>query len=225
MKKSIVILTLLCVCLMLCACTKTEAEKEITDAVATVNGESIAPEELEYFKGKLKAQILNDYMEKYSIEYVPDFWNRDFDGRTPQQALDEQALEKCVMAKLQFVLMRDKGIYTDISYQGLYNKAIAFNEENSGKEGVVGLKSIKMEQFYSYYLDNGIMELRNVLAKDEIKPTEQEIIDRIAQLKASGEELDENALRSIAASKLIRDKYEAYVAGMRASATVEILGN
>ena len=222
MKKSSVILTLLCVCLMLCACTKTEAEKEITDAVATVNGESIAPEELEYFKGKLKAQILNDYMEKYSIEYVPDFWNRDFDGKTPQQALDEQALEKCVMAKLQFVLMRDKGIYTDISYQGLYNKAIAFNEENSGKEGVVGLKSIKMEQFYSYYLDNGIMELRNVLTKDEIKPTEQEIIDRIAQLKASGEKLDENALRSIAASKLIREKYEAFIAAKRTVAEIII---
>jgi len=225
MKKSIVILTLLFVCLMLCACTKTEAEKEITDAVATVNGESIAPEELEYFKGKLKAQVLNDYLAEYSIKYMPDFWNREFDGKTPEQTLNEQALEKCILAKLQFVLMREKGIYTDITYQGLYNKALAFNEANSSKEGVVGLKSIKMEQFYSYYLDNGIMELRNLLAKDEIKPTEQEINDRITQLKASGEQVDENALRSVAASKLIREKYEAYIAGLRASAMIEILGN
>ena len=222
MKKSIVILTLLGACLALCACTKPEAEKMNTGVVALVNGESIAAEELEYFKGKLKAQVLNDYLAEYSVEYLPDIWNREFDGKTPQQALDEQALEKCVMAKLQFVLMRDKGIYTDISYQGLYNKALAFNEENSGKEGVVGLKSIKMEQFYSYYLDNGIMELRNVLTKDEIKPTEQEIIDRIAQLKASGEKLDENALRSIAASKLIREKYEAFIAAKRTVAEIII---
>lgn len=196
-----------------------------TGAAAIVNGESISADELEYFKGKLKAQVLNDYLAEYSIEYMPDFWNREFDGKTPEQTLNEQALEKCILAKLQFVLMRGKGIYTDITYQGLYNKALAFNEANSSKEGVVGLKSIKMEQFYSYYLDNGIMELRNLLSKDEIKPTEQEINDRITQLKASGEQVDENALRSVAASKLIREKYEAYIAGLRASAMIEILGN
>ncbi len=196
-----------------------------TGAAAIVNGESISADELEYFKGKLKAQVLNDYLAEYSIKYMPDFWNREFDGKTPEQTLNEQALEKCILAKLQFVLMREKGIYTDITYQGLYNKALAFNEANSSKEGVVGLKSIKMEQFYSYYLDNGIMELRNLLAKDEIKPTEQEINDRITQLKASGEQVDENALRSVAASKLIREKYEAYIAGLRASAMIEILGN
>jgi len=222
MKRICAATIILCALAFLCACNKAE-NKNTSAAVAAVNGENITNDELQYFNGKLKAQVLNDYLQKYSIEYSSGFWSREFDGKTPEQDLKEQALEKCVMAKLQFVLMRKKGIYTDISYQGLYTKAVSFNEANSNKAGVVGLKSIKMSQFYSYYLDNGVMELKNILAKDEIKLSEKEINERAAQLKASKKFPAETDLKSIASSQLIAEKYQKYIADLRKSANLKVL--
>jgi len=222
MKNICTVAVILCALLSLCACNKAENKNTVV-TVATVNGESVTNDEFQYFKGKLKAQVLNDYLQKYHVEYSAGFWSRKFDGKTPEQALNEQALEKCVTAKMQFILMKKKGIYTDISYQGLYNKAIAFNEANSNKAGVVGLKSIKMSQFYSYYLDNGVMELKNILAKDEIKPSEKEISGRAALLKASKKYTAETDLKSIASAQLIAEKYDQYIAGLRKAADVKII--
>jgi len=222
MKNICTVAVILCALLSLCACNKAE-NKNTAVAIAIVNGESVTNDELQYFEGKLKAQVLNDYLQKYHVEYSAGFWSRKFDGKTPEQALNEQALEKCMTAKMQFVLMREKGIYADISYQGLYDKATAFNKANSNKTGVVGLKSIKMSQFYSYYLDNGVMELKNILAKDEIKPSEKEISERVTQLKASKKFTAGTDLKSIAASQLIAEKYDQYIAGLRKAADVKMI--
>lgn len=219
MNRICITITLFCMLIILCAC------KQINEsiAVATINGESITAGELDYFKGKLKAQVLNDYLEEYSMKYTPDFWSREFDGKTPEQALKKQALDKCFLAKLQFVMMRENGIYTDISYQGLYKKAIAFNKTNTYKEGVVGLKTIKMSQFYSYYLDNGAMELRNILAENKLKPTDDEINERAVLLTASSRDFGGNDLKSVAKSELIEEKYVKYISVLRSSADVKIL--
>lgn len=223
-KRICLFLLILCVLAPIGACGRQNEDDKIT-VQATVNGESITTDELDYFKGKLKAEVLNDYLQKYTLEYAPDIWSREFGGKSPEKDLYEQALEKCVMAKLQFVLMREKGIYTDISYQGLYNKAVAFNEENSSKQGVVGIKTIKIEQFYSYYLDNGVMELRNILAKQEIKPSPAEISERASELKASGKYSDNTGFDSIAESALITEKYDDYVTALRNSAEIVITQN
>lgn len=219
MKRICITITLFCTLITLCACKQTKD----SSAVATINGESITADELDYFTGKLKAQVLNDYLQEYSVKYTPDFWSREFDGKTPEQALKEQALEKCFLAKLQFVMMREKGIYSDISYKGLFEKATAFNKENIDKESVVGLKTIKMSQFYTYYLDNGAMELRNILAESKFKPTEDEINERAMLLTASSRDFGGNDLKSIGKSELIEEKYDKYITDLRDSADVKIL--
>ncbi len=224
MKKICLFLLVLCVLAPIGACGR-QNEDDNTTVQATVNGESITIDELDYFKGKLKAEVLSDYMQKYTLEYSPDIWSREFGGKSPEQDLYEQALEKCVMAKLQFVLMREKGIYTDITYKGLYNIALAFNEENSNKEGVVGIKTIKIEQFYTYYLDNGVMELRNILAKQEIKPSQAEIRERASKLEVSGKYPENNGFDSIAESALISEKYDDYIKMIRKSAEIVITQN
>jgi len=219
MKKICFTFVLFCTFLCLCACNA-ENKNDKTVAAGTVNGEIITADELQYFKGKLKAQVMNDILQEFSAEYTPGFWTEEFDGKTPEKVLYDQAFEKCVTAKIQFVLMREKGVYPDISYRELYNKAVAFNKENSKKQGVVGLKSIKLEQFYSYYLDNGIMELKNILAKDEIKPSAGEIKERVKQLTDSVSNITDDELLSVAKSELISEKYDAYIAALRSSAKI-----
>lgn len=223
MKKIIIAFILPAFILGICGCNRQSDMAKESKTVAYVNGEEITSDEFQYFKSKLKAQVMNEYLEKYTESYSPDFWTKSFNGKTPEKALNEQTLEKCVMAKLQLVLMKQKGIYTDITYKGLYDKAVAFNEENSSKQGVVGLKSIKLEQFYTYYLDNGVMELRNILVKKETKPSDNELKKCIQQLKDSKQYAEITDFNSIAASKLAVEKYNQYIAKLREKANVKII--
>ena len=193
--------------------------------VLTVNGEAVTQAEIDYFKGKLRAEVLNDYLEKYNIEYTENFWQTKIDGKTPEETLDELAREQSIMAKIQFVLMREEGIYGDITYEGLYKKAETFNSENAGKQGVVGIKTIQMSQFYSYYLENGIMELKNIYAEEKLKPTEEEIQQKIIELRDGAESSPDEQLvqdfENVATDKLITEKYEAYITQLRKNSEIK----
>lgn len=180
-------------------------------AVATVNGEVVTEEEFEYFRKKYKSQVLNECLEKFSVEYTEDFWQTEFEGTTPEEILYDRVLEECVRAKIQLVLMKEEGIYDDISFAGLKLKAESFNAENENKEGVVGIKSIQMSQFYSYYLQTGVMELQNIYAEGKLKPDEKEVEEKIAQLAGTSDYINEEDYESVALSKLKTEKYEKYI--------------
>lgn len=223
MKKFLSAFLLAVTVLTLFACTKKEDAGKT--ALFTVNGEVVTQAEFDYFKGKLRAEVLNDYIEKYSIEYTENFWQTEIDGKTPEETLNELAREECIMAKIQFILMREEGIYDDITYEGLYKKAEAFNNENASKQGVVGIKSIKMSQFYSYYLQNGIMELKNIYSEEKLKPTEEEIEQKIIELSEVFENSEDEVLvqdyENVAKDKLKTEKYEAYIAELRKNAEIK----
>lgn len=188
------------------------AKEEVSStAVATVNGEVVTEEEFEYFRQKYKSQVLNECLEKISVEYTEDFWQTEIEGTTPEEILYDRALEECVRAKIQLILMKEEGIYDDISFAGLKLKAESFNAENKNKEGVVGIKSIQMSQFYSYYLQTGVMELQNIYAEGKLKPDEKEVEEKIAQLAGTSDYINEEDYESVALSKLKTEKYEKYI--------------
>ncbi len=220
MKKKALLLFALIMIVVFSSCSK-EAESG-TDAVISVNGENVTQEEVDYFKGKLKAELINDYIEKYSVEYTSDFWQTEFDGKTPEEALEEKALEESIMAKIQFVLMKEEGIFEDITYEGLYKKAEDFNKANAGKEGVVGLKSIKMSQFYTYYLQTGVMELKNIYAEDKLKPTDSEIEKKINEIEKQNDgDILQQDYENLAKDKLKTEKYEAFITEIRKNAEIK----
>lgn len=180
-------------------------------AVATVNGEEITEEEFEYFRKKYKSEVLNECLEKSGAEYSEDFWQTEIDGTTPERILYERTLAECVRAKIQLLLMQEEGIYDDVTFAGLRARAEAFNKENENKEGVVGIKSIQMSQFYSYYLQTGIMELQNIYAEGKLKPSEKEIQDKISEIRDEIDPSLEQDCESIAKSRLKTEKYEKYI--------------
>ncbi len=186
-------------------------ETEKIAAVAVVNGEEITEEEFEYFRKKCKSEVLNECLEKFDAEYTENFWQTKFDGVTPEEILYERTLEECVRAKIQFLLMKEEGIYDDVSFDSLRAKAEAFNKENENKEGVVGIKSIQMSQFYSYYLETGIMELQNIYAVGKLKPSEKEILENISEMREDTDTSLEQKFESAAKSRLKTEKYEKYI--------------
>lgn len=185
---------------LLCSC----AEDEAVTTVAVVNGEKVTQEEFDYFKARKRADVINYYISEFNAKVDEDFWQTEFNGITPEKDLEDRAFSECVKAKIQLVLCRENGIYDDISFVGLRQRAENFNSQD--KSGAIGLKTIEIETFYTYYIETGVMELKNILGEKELSPTEEEIN---ACLENFGTQ-DENytAARKMAISKKYDDMIE-----------------
>ena len=220
MKKLLCILLSAFLLLLVSSCSDKQKAAE-KNAVATVNGEAITQDEYEYFRKKYKSQVLNECLEKFDVEYTEAFWKTEFDGITPEEILHDRIIKECVMAKIQLLLMKEEGIFEDVSFAGLKLKAETFNSENENKEGVVGIKSIQMSQFYSYYLQTGIMELQNIYAEEKLKPSDKEIREKISEMTAELSSYSEEDYINIAKSKLKTEKYEKYINELYEKAVVK----
>ncbi len=214
MKTIISILLTAVLALSFSSCAKQEKnEPNIqTVAVMTVNGEKVTEEEYNYFFKALRSVIITEYAQKYSVEDFNDFWETKYDGKTPSDELEERTVAKCVRAKIELNLCKEYGIYDEVSFAGLKLKALKFNAENEIQSGVVGLKRISLNTFYTYYIETGVMELKNRLEKDVLKPTEAEIqaqIDEIADSIKSG--LTDEEIYNSAFDKAVNEKYEKLI--------------
>ena len=197
----------------LAACAENSPEAPAKNAVcATVNGEAVTKEELDYFRTRCRADIINEFAAKYGVKDFSDFWERDFDGTTPAAELEKAALTQAAEAKIKLVMMRENGVYDDISFAGLKKKAEEYNKEHENAQGTVGITSVDMNGFYTYYISTGEMELKNVLAEGELKPTQAEL-DAAAKAHP---EFSENGL----VSAVVSEKYDALLKEKIASAVI-----
>lgn len=203
------------VCLLLLLNVLVGCGKQASPAqtvVATINGETITDREISYFKTRNRTRIINQFAEQYAVTDFSDFWDKSFDGVTPRQALEQQAFEDACSAKIRLLLMRDKGVYDDISFTALENKAKAYNAAHENQKNTVGVRTIDLTTFYTYYLSTGEMTLKNLLAEQELKPTSAEIQAYIAQ---NGEMSEASA-----AAYIVDARYETYIAELLENADI-----
>lgn len=191
-------------------------------AAGSVNGETVTAAELGYFKTRLRADVIRYFTQDYAADVnAPDFWQTPFGGQTPEKELESRAFDACVRAKIQMVLMREKGIYGDITYQGLYDKAVDFNNRNASGSSAPGLQTIRLSNFYTYYIDTGVMELKKALAENEIKPSAADIAARADVLTAANPGFARAELENLARAALIDEAYEDYIDRLVESARIE----
>ena len=192
---------------------------------AVINGEDITYAELDYYKLQLRSQVTIDIIEQFSVEYSADFWQIPIDGTTPEQRLCELALNECRVAKIKLVLCRENGIYTDISFNGL--KALA-NEYNLSKvnSAAAGLKSIDLDSFYTYYIDTGVMQLKNILAEGKLKPAEDEVQQFIMSMPQNQiDSLEGESPDAYAQRMLVSQKFDALIAQLLNESSTVITGS
>lgn len=163
MKKLSVLLILL-MCMLLCSCGNKENG---TAAYAYVNGEAITQNEIDFYTSRSRSDIIREFSSEYDISDFSVFWETKYDGVTPQEALEDRALRNAAEAKIKFTEMKKYGIYSDVTWDYFREKALEYNESHSGAQ-TVGLKSIDMEKFYTYYLSTGEIELKKSLLADGI---------------------------------------------------------
>ena len=215
--KKIFIPALIIIILCFLSCSKKQVvyENDESDTVyAVVNGENIMSDEIEYFKSRDKAEIINRYAEKYHISDFSDFWEKNFDGDSPKKALENIALSDAVEAKIKLVLMRDNGVYDDISYEGLKKKAEQYNAEHKDKKETVGINTVDLSSFYTYYVSTGEMELKNILAEAELKPSK----DEIDSFPKDNSDITENGVISM----IVSEKYNKLIEEKISSAKIVI---
>ena len=206
MKRLALPLCLLIACLLpLTACSPDEAAPE--EYAAVVNGDIVTADEIGYFSDRLRSDLIGELLNEYGVTYDEAFWQTELDGKTPREILYERALDESIDARLALQLCRDAGIYKDITFAGLKAEAEAYNSAHGGG-GAVGLTSIRLDSFYTYYIDTGVMELKNILAEGELAPADEEIESYAAQLEDLPTERD--SLQRAAIQALVEDKYTEF---------------
>ena len=177
MKKRVNLFAIFAACaILLCSCSAGKT----AEIVGTVNGESVTAEEMSYFKNRLRASVITKFVNE-GAEFSSDFWVKDIGGTTPGKFLDSAAFDECVRAKIQLVECRKNALYDDISFSALKAKAEKFNKDNEGKQ-TVGISSIDLGAFYTYYVENGALALKGKLAEEGVINSEAEYDDYIDSL-------------------------------------------
>lgn len=180
--KKITALLLLVVCVLsLCACSGgKENDIAFTEPVATVNEIKITAQEIDFFTMRGRTEILDEYMEKYEVKDLANFWSTEFDGKTPQTVLNERALNQAAEAKIKYSEMQKKGIYKDISWEYLRKEAEKYNSSLGDSEEELS-KKIDMSSFYLYYLEEGEKQLKDLLAQEGVTDYDAYIKDIISK--------------------------------------------
>lgn len=190
------------------------------DIYYTVNNETVTAEEIEYFKEKYTAEVMLKFTSEYGAVFDENFWSTPYEGVTPQEYLDSLVKEVAARAKIELVLCRENGIYEDISFRGLYNLALEYNKAHKDTVSV-GLQTIPMATFYTYYIDNGVMELKNILGEGELAPTDQETEQMLVTVKEKYPKLSEDEQLAVARDILTENKYAEYINELYEAASIK----
>ncbi len=123
-------------------------------AVLTVDGYGVPVEEFQLFLLDERALTAAYFGQKYGAEIDAGFWDREFDGQTPNQYAREAALQELVRAKTEAILLKERGLVDDISYEALMADMERTNAERAEKlktgEIFYGLTQYDSATYYAY---------------------------------------------------------------------------
>ncbi|MBQ8783118.1 MAG: hypothetical protein IJZ57_05030 [Clostridia bacterium] len=215
MKKLIIPFLLI---LTLCSCVA-DGPAEIEPLNASINGEPVTWEEVIYFEENHKAEVMTKFIMEYDAVPDDDFWETPINGETPQQYLNNLIKEKIIKSKIQLVLCRENKIYDNISIENFYSMKEAYNKTFAENQ-TIGINKIP-DKYYDYYIDNGVMELKNILEKSTLAPTENEIKNKMISVKEKYPDKTEDEQLSIAKDILVEEKYDTYIEKLCSQAEVD----
>ncbi len=215
MKKLIIPFLLI---LTLCSCG-VGGPAELEPLNAYINGEPVFWEEIDYFEDQYRSEVMSKFI--YEYDAVPDenFWNTPVNGQTPQQYLDNLVKEKILKAKIQLILCRENNIYEDISIDTFWQMKEQHNKTFVNNQ-TIGINKIP-DAYYDYYIDNGVMELKNALENSTLAPTDDEIANKMISVKDKYPDKTEDEQLSIAKDMIVEEKYDAYIEKLCAEAEVD----
>ena len=215
MKKLIIPFLLI---LSLCSCG-VGGPAEFEPLNAYINGEPVSWEEIDYFEDQYRSEVMSKFIFEYDAVPDENFWNTPVNGITPERYLYNITKEEVLKAKIQLILCRENKIYDDISIEYFYQLKENHNKTFVNNE-TIGINKIPYA-YYDYYIDNGVMELKNILGETTLAPTDEEIKNKIISVKEKYPDKTEDEQLSIAKDIVVEEKYDAYIEKLCAEAEVD----
>lgn len=195
----------LMVLLIAVGCTKSKP-----DMVASLGSEVITKSELKHWMLLEKANVYSYFYREYGVEDSEQFWTQKLGDEIPLDKLKALALEKAKRCKVQQILALEKGIIKTANFDDIAEKMEAINVERRQKvekgEPIYGPVKFTSRTYFSHVFDKMVIELKNELAKHELKPDEEELL--IMQKKA-GIASGESA--GFLSMQYVDQHYEAYI--------------
>ena len=155
------------------ACAKEEAVFRIEDT-------EISTEQFNYYISKNRSDIISQYQE--NAELIDEaFWARKADGEaTTADVLKEKAKQECLYDQMLLIIAQKKGIADSHSFEDIRKDMEEENQERKEKiesgRIIYGNKSYSVETYMSYYFSNLIHELMKEMEDQELKFTDEELM-------------------------------------------------
>jgi len=158
---------LLCLAVLLSSCgVKRNSIPAADEAAAGLCGaEVITKEEISFVLKNERGSFISELSESCSVP-LSEVQTHDYDGSSFDEMLNKMAFERACEIKCALILMREKGIYEDVSIGYFCEKMNAYNSEHSASDNSAGLFEISEDTFYYYYYETGLVRLREILGGD-----------------------------------------------------------
>lgn len=178
--------------------------------VATINSEIITRAELDHWMLLEKATIYSYFYRKYGAQKSEHFWTEKQGGEVPLELLKNTALENVKQCKIQQILALDKGIISTTNFDEIMKKLDGVNAERLRKvkngEPIYGPKQFTSRTYFLHVFDTMVIALKNELAKDELKPNEDQL--NLIKVKINGSEKENIGFLKM---QYVDRNYEAYI--------------
>jgi hypothetical protein len=191
------------------------------EPVAWVNGHPITQSELKHWMLLEKANTFNYFYQKYNIDESDHFWTDKFGGEVPINRLRKVALEKAVDCKVQQAIALKKGVIDYADFDAIVKELEQVNKAREKKvergEPVYGPVKFTERTYFSYVFDKMVIDLKNKLAKKELRPDQEQL----RELKTKSGDTSKN-LSGFLGMQYVDQEYPNYVKKAVSNATLII---
>lgn len=197
--------------------------------VFSVNGIKVEREELVYAMVEHRLAVASDVETRYGVDSGDaDFWEREFNGETPNEMLRSTAAQAIVVDKVQQLAAKQQGVDVMLSYSLLENARQRENKDRISSNGDVfyGPDELSFHMFYVNYL----MGIQNKL-KEALRPTVLAVSEEQIQsyyeghrddyITESGDYQEMDAVRDLIQNVLENERYDVYVQELVSHVTIE----
>lgn len=189
--------------------------------VATLGSESITSTELKHWMLLEKANVYNYFYRKYKVDDSNQFWTQELGGEIPLEKLKAIALEKAKRCKVQQILALEKGVIKTTNFDEIIGEIDGVNEERMEKaekgEPIYGPVQFTTRTYFSHVFDKLVIELKNELAKKELKPGKEEL--QLVQEKAGQTSMDNTGFLKM---QFADQHYDAYIDELMGAADINV---
>lgn len=198
---------------------------------ARINGLDVDVREYLLVAGQERGGVLADFTARYGAQADEGFWQREWDGETPAQALEKRTLDRLTVVKVQQQMMLEAGVLEDAGYEAFLED---WRRENQRRrqalergEALYGPESYTEEQYYTLRLDKGLLALADKLAAGELKVTDEERQAAYQRTDAflfeeDGTRKPLEEVRAVLDKRLVEEKFEKKTAALAAKAAVTV---